>query len=795
MLDTHLRAVCRPVANEKNVLRWKNYRVTVLNDRLFRIEQSGKGEFCDGATQAIWFRDTPAVSFTVREEEHALTVDTGAAALILKEPFAKSRILLNGKEVKISNAGNLRGTYRTLDGCDGPVYTYGERDEKIRLGVGVCSKTGVAVLDDGETLLLNGEGQIVPREPAFDRYVFAYGNDYRSAVKALYTIEGFPPMIPRYALGNWWSRYHAYTEREYLQVLNGFEEHDVPLSVATIDMDWHYSDYVDEEKQITASGKNTAFYGGNNGWTGYSWNKNLFPDYKAFLKKIEDKNLKITLNLHPADGVRWWEDRYNEFAAALGKDALTQAQIPFDFTSDDYINNYFKILHRPYEKDGVAFWWIDWQQGKTTKLQRLDPLWLLNHYHYLDNSASHDVGLILSRYCGAGAHRYPLGFTGDTSITWKTLRYLPYFTATASNVGYSWWSHDIGGHHHGAQDEELYVRFLQFGVFNPINRLHSTCNPVMTKEPWFYPNGSGLIAQEFLRLRHKLVPYLYTAVYRTHTEGLALVEPMYYAYPEAQEAYRVPNQYLFGGQMLVAPITAKGGKDGYASVKVWLPEGVWTDFFTGERYEGGKTAVMRRTLESIPVLVKEGGIVPLDDRLTGNGCPIPEVMRVKIYRGSGAYTLVEEQNGKRAFTRFESKGEAGVQTIAFTVQDEDGVIPENRKWIFEFSDIEEGAAEITVNGTPQQPCERISCHPVYEVCGIRGGDECRITLNYCALSRLDEWKKNAVRVFKCTNGDTDQKRSAYFQLKDCETEAAFIRTVEESGLPDIVKKKLLEIAL
>ena len=281
-------------------------------------------------------------------------------------------------------------------------------------------------------------------------------------------------MIPRYALGNWWSRYHAYTEREYLQVLNGFEEHDVPLSVATIDMDWHYSDYVDEEKQITASGKNTAFYGGNNGWTGYSWNKNLFPDYKAFLKKIEDKNLKITLNLHPADGVRWWEDRYNEFAAALGKDASTQAQIPFDFTSDDYINNYFKILHRPYEKDGVAFWWIDWQQGKTTKLQRLDPLWLLNHYHYLDNSASHDVGLILSRYCGAGAHRYPLGFTGDTSITWKTLRYLPYFTATASNVGYSWWSHDIGGHHHGAQDEELYVRFLQFGVFNPINRLHST---------------------------------------------------------------------------------------------------------------------------------------------------------------------------------------------------------------------------------------------------------------------------------------------------------------------------------
>jgi alpha-glucosidase (family GH31 glycosyl hydrolase) len=124
----------------------------------------------------------------------------------------------------------------------------------------------------------------------------------------------------------------------------------------------------------------------------------------------------------------------------------------------------------------------------------LDPLWSLNHYHYLDNAKEKENPLILSRYAGVGSHRYPLGFSGDTEITWATLDYLPYFTATASNVGYTWWSHDIGGHHRGEKEDELFVRHVQFGVLSPINRLHCSNWETLSKEPWYFLNGAGEIA-------------------------------------------------------------------------------------------------------------------------------------------------------------------------------------------------------------------------------------------------------------------------------------------------------------
>ncbi len=129
------------------------------------------------------------------------------------------------------------------------------------------------------------------------------------------------------------------------------------------------------------------------------------------------------------------------------------------------MNAYFDILHKPYEKDGVDFWWIDWQQGRKSDVNGLDPLNALNHYHYLDNAENGDIPLILSRYGGIGSHRYPLGFSGDTAISWKVFDFQPYFTANAANAAYTWWSHDIGGHHMGYRDDDLYIRWLQFGVF------------------------------------------------------------------------------------------------------------------------------------------------------------------------------------------------------------------------------------------------------------------------------------------------------------------------------------------
>lgn len=193
------------------------------------------------------------------------------------------------------------------------------------------------------------------------------------------------------------------------------------------------------------------------------------------------------------------------------------------------------------EEDGVDFWWIDWQQGTTSEVAGLDPLWQLNHYHFLDQANRKHDPLILSRYAGPGSHRYPIGFSGDTVITWASLDFQPYMTITASNIGYSWWSHDIGGHMSGYKDEELSLRWLQFGVFSPINRLHSSSSAFTSKEPWNFEPTIATIMKDYLQLRHALLPYLYTANVHTHEQGEPLMQPMYYRYTEIDDAYRTRN--------------------------------------------------------------------------------------------------------------------------------------------------------------------------------------------------------------------------------------------------------------
>ncbi|MDE6413020.1 MAG: alpha-xylosidase, partial [Eubacterium sp.] len=390
------------------------------------------------------------------------------------------------------------------------------------------------------------------------------------------------------------------------------------------------------------------------GWTGYSWNTELFPNYKEFLQKLKDDNLHITLNLHPADGVHSYEDMYADMAKAVGIDPKTKEKVKFQCGSDDFWNAYFDVLHKPYEKDGVDFWWIDWQQGKKSDVKGLDPLNALNHYHYYDNAENGDIPMVLSRYAGIGSHRYPLGFSGDTAINWKVLDFQPYFTANAANAAYTWWSHDIGGHHMGYRDDDLYIRWLQFGVFSPIMRLHSTAIELLGKEPWKYRSDIYSYAKEWLNLRHSLIPYIFTMDYRNHKDGIALCEPMYYSYPNEDNAYNVPNQYMFGSELMVCPITAKQyKKTNFGEVTAWLPAGRWTDIFTGQSYNGDKVVTLHRDLNSMPVLAKEGAIIPFAKSI-GNDVSNPEELEIWIYSGNNSFTLYED-NGKTDYENHNAK--------------------------------------------------------------------------------------------------------------------------------------------
>ena len=785
MLADHLIVKTWPVALDENIVRWKNRRVTLLTPSLFRLEASDTGYFCDAATQVVWMRNLPPVAHRLEQMENGLIIRTDAVELLLKENLEDCLVVFpDGRRVPLDNSQTFPGAYRTLDCCDGDLwYPYDGQPSDghaIQLDKGVTSKNGVAIYDDGASLVLMPDGKVARREhPEIDLYLFAYGDDYRGAVKALYKICGPQPLIPRYALGNWWSRYWAYSQQEYLALMDSFAERGLPFTVATVDMDWHPSHDLP---------------GGADGWTGYTWNRELFPDYRAFLKDLHARNLRITLNLHPALGVRWFEEQYPEMARRMGVDPESRQTIPFDITSDDFIGAYFDVLHKPYERDGVDFWWIDWQQGTSSRMDGLDPLWSLNHYHTLDIAREKDA-LILSRYAGIGSHRYPLGFSGDTHITWDTLRYLPSFTANAANAGYGWWSHDIGGHMKGFKDDQLFLRFIQFGVFSPINRLHSSNVRTLTKDVAVYQNGTGLIAREYLRLRHAMIPFLYSASADATERGLNLVEPMYFEYPKAEEAYQCPGQYLFGRQMIAAPVTRRSDPTGLTRMPVWLPEGRWTDFFTGDTYQGGGWVDMVRPLESFPLLCREGAFFPLDGAPQGNSTALPTHLDVHCFQGRGSYTLHEDDAGRRASTWFTSRQlNPSQQVITVSADDPHGILPV-RTLTLRLRSMLDGQVQATLDGEPVSFYQR------------REG-------NYTLL-RLENWSPTAVLELTVTDASTpaqrraqalshaltlledvyDRKETLLTALLAAPTQEDALRLVDETALPDSWKARLREVVL
>ncbi len=760
---------CSPVADKNQTFVYKNIRLTVITPCLLRVEVQNEGKFCDEPTQSVWFRNLGKVKFDVTESGNKIEIKTEKVAFSYSVSAKKmlSIKLADGRKVKNYKSGNLKGTCRTLDITAGI----------ITLSDGVCSRNGVAVLDDSKTLALKPDGTILPRDnKEKDEYYFAYGNDYIGATTDLYKLTGKVPLIPRYALSNWWSRYKDYSQEEYLTLMDKFKEEEIPITVATVDMDWHWvkiKEKFGKDAHKVSKHRNFMEYVydvWSVGWTGYSFNTELFPDPDGFLKKLKNDNYHVTFNLHPSMGIRWFENQYEDMCKAMGQNPAEKKPVPFDITDKKFTENYFDILHLPFEKAGVDFWWIDWQQGKNTAVKGLDPLWALNHYHFLDNAKDNHRPLILSRFCGAGSQRYPLGFSGDTTQTWKSLDFQPGFTATASNIAYPWWSHDIGGHCMGKKDDELYLRWVQLGVFSPVMRLHSTNNEFAGKEPWNFSGPVQRIATDALRLRHKLLPYIYTMNYRTHTECRAICEPMYYAYPDDKSAYECRNEFFFGTELIVAPITEHTSrKTNLAGVNVWIPEGRYTDIFTGRIYKGNKFVKMFRDIDYIPVLAKEGAIIPMSANDRTNDCSNPETLELLIYRGNNTFTLYEDdgdtlsyQNGeylKTSFTVCES-----ADKVEFSVSKAEGiadVAPETRTFIFKFKDIVSANIKITVDGAEYDAKAEKTGNTIEVAVNAKSVSDINIVLENCVYLENKNEKQELTKVISKFQMSTDKKGMIY----------------------------------
>jgi alpha-glucosidase (family GH31 glycosyl hydrolase) len=323
------------------------------------------------------------------------------------------------------------------------------------------------------------------------------------------------------------------------------------------------------------------------------------------------------------------------------RDVPPPERISFDLADEKQAEIFMRYLHGPLMDNGVDAWWVDGGSGATA-MPGLNPqLWTNKIFYDFSQQHTGKRAFILGRYGEWGSERYPGFFTGDAYSEWPVLAYEVAFAARSGNVLIPYISHDIGGFHGGKIDFELYARWLEFGAFSAILRMHSAHeNPREgnLRMPWVYGQRGIELMRKYFTLRTQLIPYLYTYAWLAHRDSTPILRPLYLEFPELPEAYRHPHEYFLGEQLLIAPVLHPGGME-----TVYLPPGEWRDFFTGKRYQGGTTFTARYQLDETPVFVREGGIVPEQAATEYSDARPLERLVLNVYgSASGAFDLYED---------------------------------------------------------------------------------------------------------------------------------------------------------
>jgi len=652
-------------------------RFEVISPSLIRLEYAADRRF-EGRrtlTTAGRKRTRPRVKTTVRGGDRIIRT----SRIRLRWRRSAGRFDASSLQVRIGrrvvrprlgpNPAPLGGWRRSLDLVDGPV----------PLHEGMLSRAGWYLLDDSSTALLTGDGFATRprRQRAYqDLYLFAYGSDYARGLRDLRTLTGAAPLLPRKAFGVWFSRWWPYSDGDWRELRARFRAERVPLDTISVDTDFkRVHDPVGASIAAAVVGAPGRPYS----WNGWDWNRDLYPDPEGFLRWARSVGLEVGLNVHPSISSSDPRFRETQQRAAGGLKAdpgcrTVQADpngecMVFDWTDRKQLDAYFR-LHEPFERQGTAFWWLDWCcDGSRAEAPGLTPDTWINK-QYFDRQRARGSrwpsfqrigGSFQGGFGGSGGtgafaeHRYTLQFTGDTCATWPLLAFASEFTAAAASIGMPYVSHDVGTFHsvsrsglcnkdlsplltaHGNElPPDMYVRWVQLGAFQPLDRLHSHHG---RRLPWEYPPRAGAVAADFLRLRGALVPYLYSLAHQARATGLPMARAMYLQWADRDEAYEHPSQYTLGRDVLVAPVAAPGDP---AHATVWFPPGTWIDWFTGERHRGPATKRLSVPLERMPVFVRAGGVVPtLPYHETTPRGPLRSLV-VTAHRGTGRFTLYDD---------------------------------------------------------------------------------------------------------------------------------------------------------
>ena len=661
------------LATPENVIKGKKYRFTVLTPRLIRMEYSEDGTFEDHLTTLVLNRKTAAVEYTKKEDKKYLEITTSYFRLT----YEKNKPFYSGKfdtmkylKVELLNTDKIwYYGHPEIRNYGSPNSSLDDNKGKLKLKKGLYSVDGFASIKDENDIILEN-GTVKPRENKnIDLYLFLYLKDFALCLKDYFLITGSPALIPRYALGNWWSKNEEYNDLSLKDLVDDFKNKEIPLSILLLDKKWHIDEYKDKIYD-----------------SGFTWNKTLFSNPEKMIDYLHKSGIRLGLNINPVPGILPYEPSYDVLAHTLEKQ---EDILVFNVMNDAVIENYFNFLIHPLDKMGVDFYWID----ETTKKERENAI--LDYYHTEDMKKDYQKRpMLLSRNVTSAPHRYPVLYSGKTIVSWDTLKMIPFHNALASNIGVSYWAHDIGGYYKGTEDNELYTRYVQLGVFSPILKFGADKGKYYKREPWKWSIKTYSIVKKYLQLRHRLIPYLYAEAYKYHQYGMPMVMPIYHKFPEMYDDVNYRNGYYFGTELFVSPIVTKKDYIMNRSIhKFFLPDGMWYDFVTGKKFPGGKNYISFFKEEDYPVFAKAGSIITLGKNQELNDTTPPKDMEIQIFPGrSNTYHLYEDDGVSELYqkdyyllTEIDYNYMPNNYTVIVRpIEGKKGIIPDNRNYKFVF---------------------------------------------------------------------------------------------------------------
>ena len=505
---------------------------------------------------------------------------------------------------------------------------------------------------------------------------FIAGESPAELIKRYTDITGRTGDVPLWSLGNWISRAYYKTFEEAEEIARTIREKQIPCDVYTLDgRAWLDTD--------------SRFY--------FEWDSARYPEPEKFISVMRELDLKLCVWEYPLCSVK--NPLYDEFDAkgwflkdANGStykysfdlspfgDVLTPLPDSglFDFTVPEAARWWYD-QHRKLHEMGVDVFKVDFgEQVPEDAYTSNGDSGIICHnaipllYNMTCFQASEDHfgrGLVWSRSGWAGSQRFATQWGGDAEASWGGL-------AGSILGGQSWglsgapfYAHDIGGFYGQTPDDELYIRWLQAGVCSPFCRIHG----IGPREPWYFSDETVEIAREWLALRYRLIPYLQRQVHEAMVSGLPVMRSMALAFPEDQRTWNFELQYMLGDHLLVVPVLQPGGW-----VTVCLPEGVWYNYFTGERLQGGQVFTVQMELERIPLFVRQGAVIAEGPAVqhTGEINKENRIEKIRIFGYPEADSLRYESDASlihdQDSTRLTFK-----QGIVFEVYDTDYTIPED----------------------------------------------------------------------------------------------------------------------